>query len=147
MSVAGERPPPSRRIEGFRYVLAFAYGFLAFSAGGRSVYQLVVRFDDAPLAVSLSVVAALVYLVAAICMRRRGARIWRVAVAACSFELIGVLSVGTASVVSGDLLHRATVWSQYGRGYGFVPLVLPMLGLGWLLRRETRRDYGVGELG
>ena len=109
----------------------------------RSVYQLIVRFDDAPLAVSLSVVAALVYLVAAYCMRRRGARVWRVAVAACTFELVGVLTVGTVSVVSSDVFQRATVWSQYGSGYGFVPLVLPMLGLGWLLRRETRRDYGV----
>ena len=124
-------------------MLAFAYGFLAFSAGGRSVYQLIVRFDEAPLAISLSVVAALVYLVAAFCMRSRGARIWRIAVAACSFELVGVLSVGTASVLSSDLFQRASVWSQYGSGYGFVPLVLPLLGLGWLLRRETRLDYGV----
>ena len=143
MTGDGERRPRARRVEGWRYVLAFAYGFLAFSAGGRSVYQLIVRFDEAPLAISLSVVAALVYLVAAFCMRSRGARIWRIAVAACSFELVGVLSVGTASVLSSDLFLRASVWSQYGSGYGFVPLVLPLLGLGWLLRRETRLDYGV----
>ena len=143
MTGDGARRPRARRVEGFRYVLAFAYGFLAFSAGGRSVYQLIVRFGEAPLAISLSVVAALVYLVAAFCMRRRGARIWRIAVAACSFELVGVLSVGTASVLSSDLFQRASVWSQYGSGYGFVPLVLPLLGLGWLLRSETRRDYGV----
>ena len=30
----------------------------------------------------------------------------------------------------------ATVWSQYGLGYGFVPLVLPVVGLWWL--RRTR---------
>lgn len=143
MTARGERPSGARRVEGLRYVLAFAYGFLAFSAGGRSLYELIVRFDDAPLAILLSTLAALVYLTAAICMRRRGARIWRIAVACCSFELLGVLVVGTVSLASSHPFKLATVWSHYGSGYGFVPLVLPVLGLGWLLRRETRRDYGV----
>jgi hypothetical protein len=30
------------------------------------------------------------------------------------------------------------VWSSYGSGYGFVPLVLPVFGLLWL-RRWTKR--------
>ena len=143
MTTESERLAGARRIDGFRYVLAFAYGFLAFSAGGRSVYQLIGRFDEAPLAILLSTLAALVYLTAAVCMRRRGARIWRIAVGCCSFELIGVLVVGTISLAASHPFKLATVWSHYGSGYGFVPLVLPVLGLGWLLRRETRRDYGV----
>jgi hypothetical protein len=31
---------------------------------------------------------------------------------------------------------RATVWSHFGEGYGFVPLLLPILGL-WFLRRSN----------
>ena len=123
-------------------MLAFAYGFLAFSAGGRSVYQLATRFSEAPLAILLSTLAALIYLTAAVCMRRRGARTWRIAVGCCTFELVGVLVVGTASLASSDPFKLATVWSHYGSGYGFVPLALPVLGLAWLLRIETRRDYG-----
>ena len=32
-----------------------------------------------------------------------------------------------------------TVWSHFGSGYGFVPLVLPVLGLLWL-RTQGRAD-------
>jgi hypothetical protein len=51
--------------------------------------------------------------------------------------------VGTLSVVQpGDFAHP-TVWSGYGSGYGFVPLVLPMVGL-WWLRRTAAGDGGRG---
>jgi hypothetical protein len=36
------------------------------------------------------------------------------------------------------------VWSGYGSGYGFVPLVLPVFGLLWL-RHWTRRARSQGE--
>jgi hypothetical protein len=42
--------------------------------------------------------------------------------------------VGTASVIDRAAFPDATVWSGYGQGYGFVPLVLPVLGLLWLRR-------------
>jgi hypothetical protein len=35
----------------------------------------------------------------------------------------------------------ATVWSLYGDGYGYVPVVLPILGLLWL-RRSGRVTTG-----
>ena len=78
--------------------LVFLYGFFAFAAGGRSAYQLATRFDEAPLAVSLSVVAAAVYALAFTQLRRRDPRAWRLAVAACSFELVGVLVIGSVSL-------------------------------------------------
>jgi hypothetical protein len=31
------------------------------------------------------------------------------------------------------------VWSLFGRGYGFIPLLLPVLGLVWLYRRRPSR--------
>jgi Kef-type K+ transport system membrane component KefB len=127
---------------GLGQALVFLYGFFAFAAGGRSVYQVATRFDEAPVAVSLSVTAAAVYLLAFTQLRRRDPRAWRLAVAACSFELAGVLVVGSLSLALEDAFPRATVWSTYGIGYGFLPLVLPIVGLYWLLRPETRSEFG-----
>ena len=42
-------------------------------------------------------------------------------------ELAGVLTVGTLSLVKRDWFPDASVWSDYGIGYGFVPAVLRRL--------------------
>ncbi len=112
-------------------VLIFFYGLLAVAATGRSVYQLASDFHRAPTAYLLSAVAAVIYLVAfaAIIADRRLA-----AVAACSIELAGVLIVGTLSYVERHDFPDSTVWSGYGSGYGYLPLVLPVLALIWLRR-------------
>jgi hypothetical protein len=52
-------------------------------------------------------------------------------------ELAGVVVVGTLSLVRRDLFPDASVWSDYGIGYGFVPAVLPVAGLLWLRRRRA----------
>ncbi len=52
-------------------------------------------------------------------------------------ELLGVLVVGTLSIIDAELFPADTVWSFFGRGYLFIPLVLPILGIVWLVR--TRR--------
>ena len=57
-------------------------------------------------------------------------------------ELAGVLIVGTLDVV-WHIFPYATVWSQYGKGYFFMPLLLPFVGLAYMLRQETRVAYGV----
>ncbi|MEJ7772542.1 MAG: hypothetical protein WKF51_11625 [Geodermatophilaceae bacterium] len=57
-----------------------------------------------------------------------------------SVELIGVLVVGTLSILDSAAFPDETVWSQFGRGYGFIPLILPILGLLWL--RKTRPRPG-----
>ena len=57
-----------------------------------------------------------------------------------AFELTGVLVVGTLTVLDTGDFPDDTVWSVYGRGYGFVPLVLPLVGLWWL--RRTRPPVG-----
>ena len=54
--------------------------------------------------------------------------------AALALEAVGVVVVGTLSVVRPDLFPDQTVWSDFGVGYLFVPLVLPFVGLWWLLR-------------
>ncbi|HRN29093.1 MAG TPA: hypothetical protein PK890_05265, partial [Terrimesophilobacter sp.] len=105
-------------------ILIVVYGILALAALGRSGYQVATRFDEAPLAYSLSALAAVVYVVATIALVMPGAR-WRaVAWAAVSFELVGVLIVGTLSVVTPELFPDATVWSGFGIGYVLIPLVL-----------------------
>lgn len=115
-------------------VLTFLYGLLALAATGRSGYQIVAIFDEAPLAYLLSAVAAVIYVVAFVALLRDARRL---AFVACSVELVGVLAVGTLSVfVPGDF-PQETVWSYYGIGYAFLPLVLPVLAL-WWLRRASR---------
>jgi hypothetical protein len=98
--------------------------------------QIATKFSEAPVAYLLSAFAAAVYLCAAIGLARSGPRARQVATVAVTVELIGVLVVGTISLLQPDDFPDATVWSGYGEGYGFVPLVLPVLGLLWL--RHTR---------
>jgi hypothetical protein len=113
-------------------VLIGLYGLFALAAGARAGVQIVDRFADAPLAYLLSALAAVIYLVAMVGLIRGGPGGRRLALVCCAVELAGVLIVGTASLVARGAFPDETVWSVYGRGYGFVPLVLPVLGLIWL---------------
>jgi hypothetical protein len=114
---------------GLGRVLVFVYGIFALSATARAVVQLSTQASDAPLAYSLSLFSGIVYIIAtwALATDRR-----RVALVTICVELTGVLVVGTLS--HPDDIDRASVWSDYGNGYGFVPLVLPFVGLWWLWR-------------
>ena len=131
------RPARSRPVG---QVLIAAYAVFAVAAGARALAQISTKFDEAPLAYALSLLAALVYLVATIAFRKPGRRWFRVALAACLFEMVGVLAVGLWTFLEPDLFADDTVWSHFGQGYGFVPLVLPFLGLAWLrhVEPETR---------
>jgi hypothetical protein len=121
-------------------ILVAVYGVFAVAATGRSLVQLGTEADKAPLAYSLSLLAAVVYLVATTCLLLGGPRAWTVAVAACSVEAVGVLVVGTLSYVATDLFPDRTVWSHFGQGYGFLPLLLPAAGLAWLRHTSPRRS-------
>lgn len=125
-----------RRRQGIGRVLIAVYAVLALAATGRSFVQIVRRFDEAPLAYSLSALAAVVYIVATIALAMPGERWRRVALAAVVVELVGVLVVGTLSLVAPELFQHDSVWSRFGMGYLFIPAVLPILGLWWL--RATR---------
>jgi hypothetical protein len=113
-------------------VLVGLYGLFAVAAGARAAVQLATDFSAAPVAYLLSALAAVVYVVATIGLARGGRGGRRAALIACSVELTGVLVVGTLSLLDRGAFPDATVWSVYGQGYGFVPLVLPVLGLLWL---------------
>ncbi len=129
--------PDRHALGGPGVVLVVAYGVLALAATGRSVLQVLTNYEQAPLAYTLSAVAALVYLLATWCLIR-GGRWVRVGTWACTFELAGVLIVGAASYLAPEAFPDKTVWSHLGQGYGFVPLVLPVLGLLWF--RKVDRD-------
>jgi hypothetical protein len=129
--------PGTTRIGVHRTVVAL-YGVLTLAAMGRSIFQILTKFDDAPLAYSLSGIAAAVYALATVAVAlsaRLGMR--RIALGAISFELVGVLGIGTLSLARPELFPDATVWSQFGAGYIFIPLVLPVVGLWWLVRGRT----------
>ena len=123
-------------------VLVAVYAIFALAATARAGVQIATRFDEAPLAYLLSALAAVIYIVATVALARSGPMARRVAFIACSVELAGVLIVGTLSLAWPDAFPDETVWSGYGRGYGFVPLVLPVLGLLWL--RRSAGDERVG---
>ena len=114
--------------------LVAIYGVFAISAAARSAVQLVADFEQAPVAYSLSALAAVVYVVATLALASGTPTARRTAWVAVALELCGVLAVGTLSIVDPALFPDETVWSGYGSGYGYVPLVLPVLGLIWLWR-------------
>jgi hypothetical protein len=133
----------SPRHAGLGRVLVAVYGILAIAALGRSIFQIIDRFDEAPIAFTLSAVSAVVYVLATLSL----AFGWtRTAWATISFELIGVLVIGSISVVAPGVLgldevnpfgREATVWSVFGAGYLFIPLVLPVLGILWLRSQRS----------
>ena len=127
-----------RRVTGAGRLLVAVYALLAIAASSRAAVQIATEFDEAPVAYLLSALAAVVYVVATAALAGGGSRSHRVAVAACSFELAGVLAVGTLSLFDREAFPDASVWSVYGYGYGFLPLVLPVLALIWLRRHPAR---------
>ncbi|WP_285492758.1 hypothetical protein [Actinomadura sp. NBRC 104425] len=119
-------------------ILVAVYGIFALAAGARAGVQMATRFSDAPVAYSLSAFAAVVYVLATVALALGGRTSRRVALVSCSIELAGVLAVGTLSLADKEAFPDETVWSVYGQGYGFVPLVLPVIGLYWLWRSGRR---------
>jgi hypothetical protein len=138
-----ESPP---RPLGVGRLLIVVYAILALAATGRSAFQIISRFDEAPLAYTLSALSAVVYILATVALVAPG-RVWyRIAWITISFELLGVLVIGTISVVAPEVLglsssnpfgEQSTVWSAYGLGYLLIPLALPVLGMLWLYRRRA----------
>jgi hypothetical protein len=132
-------PGPADRAEratatGPGRVLIAVYAVFALAATARAGVQLATRFSEAPVAYLLSAFSGVVYILATVGLARTGPGARRLAWTAVLIELVGVLVIGSLSVFDPVAFPRATVWSGYGAGYGWVPLVLPVLGLLWLRR-------------
>lgn len=119
---------------GIGRLLIAVYAVFAVSASARALYQLLREFDEAPLAYSLSALSAVVYIFATVALAKPNLKV--LAQATIIFELVGVIGVGALSFVQPDLFAHPSVWSKFGQGYGFVPLLLPILGLVWLGKRK-----------
>ena len=122
-------------------LLVAVYAVLAIGATVRSLYELATKFSDAPVSYSLSLFAAVVYVVITVCLVRNTPRARAIAQTGMWIELVGVLVVGTLSIVNKDLFTNpetgkavSSVWYWFGRDYLFVPLVLPILGLRFIRR-------------
>lgn len=118
---------------GFGRLVVAVYAVFALAASARSLYQLSTRADEAPLAYGLSALAGLVYIAATYALATNRRQLASVTIA---FELIGVLVVGALTVFDPELFPESTVWSAFGIQYGFVPLVLPVVGLWWVYRNR-----------
>jgi len=129
---------PVRRTTGLGRALVAVYAVFAVAAVSRAAVQIATDFHAAPLAYLLSAFSGVVYVLATLGLGRTGPRWRRVAWVACTVELVGVLAVGALSLADAQAFPDSTVWSGFGSGYGYVPLVLPVLGLVYL-RRESGR--------
>lgn len=117
-------------------ILIAVYGVFALAATARAGVQIATKFSDAPIAYVLSAVAAVIYCAATYALAKATAVSRKVATIAIAVELAGVIGIGAFSYAAPEDFPDATVWSHFGQGYGFVPVVLPVLGLLWL--RRTR---------
>jgi integral membrane protein len=135
-------PTPPR--SGAHQVLLLLYALFTLAAGARSLVQLATKADEAPVAYTLSLLAAVTYALGWVAIRRASEGRTGFASRMLWIELAGVLTVGTLSLVERDWFPDATVWSDYGIGYGFVPAALPIAGLLWLRSRGAGRAGGHG---
>ncbi|MGW0760618.1 hypothetical protein ACWD1Y_29740 [Streptomyces sp. NPDC002814] len=129
----------SRLISGPGMLLVWLYGVMVVGAVSRSVVQIATEFDHAPLAYSLSAVAGLVYGFITYSLVRGGETARKVALVCCAAELLGVLTVGTWTLVDPSAFPDATVWSDYGMGYLFIPVLLPVSAMYWLWRARSEQ--------
>ncbi|MFF3348547.1 hypothetical protein [Streptomyces sp. NPDC002779] len=136
-AVEGKR---TRLISGPGMLLVWLYGVMVVGAVSRSAVQIATEFDRAPLAYSLSAVAGLVYGFITYTLVRGGEMARKAALVCCAAELLGVLVVGTWTLVEPSRFPDATVWSDYGMGYLFIPVLLPLSAIYWLRKAARPGD-------
>ena len=123
---------------GIGRLLIAVYAVFALSATARASYQLLFEFNQAPVAYSLSALAAVIYILATIALSRSG-QLWRrIAWGSVVFELLGVITVGILSLLLPQYFAHPSVWSEFGAGYAYIPAILPIFGIIWLARRDAK---------
>ena len=133
----------SRFIKGAGTVLAISYPLLAISTFFRATYQLFLKENvTSYVGPSLSLIASMCYMVAAIGFAVRRKWAWYLSVSVLGFETLMTLIVGTLSILYPQEIG-STVWRYFGIDYAFFPLFQPLIGLVWLLHPETLIAYGI----
>ena len=123
-----------RQTRGVGNLVIAIYAVFALSATVRAVYQLLRKYDEAPLAYWLSLVAGMVYVLATFAMAKGKYDLARITLI---FEFVGVITVGSLSYLVPSLFAHSSVWFHFGEDYGLIPLLLPIFGLWWI--RRTKR--------
>ncbi|WNM34025.1 hypothetical protein RKE30_28475 [Streptomyces sp. Li-HN-5-11] len=141
MAATEQKPARARLIGGPGMVLVWFYGVMVVGAVSRSAFQIATEFHRAPLAYSLSAVAGVVYGFITYSLVRGGETARRAALVCCAAELVGVLTVGTWTLVEPSAFPDATVWSQYGMGYVFIPVLLPVSAMYWLRKARKQQPH------
>jgi drug/metabolite transporter (DMT)-like permease len=120
------------------------YALFTLAAGARSLVQLATQAGEAPLAYTLSLLAAVTYALGWVAIRRASEGHTAFASRMLWVELAGVLTVGTLSVVRPGWFPDATVWSDFGMGYLFIPVLLPLSAMYWLRKGVLQRQQPEG---
>lgn len=115
------------------YLLTLVYGFWAVAALSRAIYQYLVRRPESFVPTHISAFVGALYLLILLGLRRRSRRAWSITFALLVVELAGVLVVGAVDLIWRPFPYT-TVWSGFGAGYLYIPLVLPIVGIWWMLR-------------
>lgn len=101
---------------------------------------------DGPLGSAIvSVLAGVVYLVAALGITHNGRRMRIIGWAAMVVCAVGPLLVGLLGLGIPELWATRSTWSAFGAHYSFIPLVLPVIGLVWLWWSNPRRIVELAE--
>ncbi|MGW6024519.1 hypothetical protein [Streptomyces sp. NPDC055099] len=132
MTVTEPARRKQRLITGPGILLVWLYGVMVVGAVSRSAVQISSDFHKAPLAYTLSALAGLVYGFITYSLVRGGEKARKAALVCCAAELVGVLAVGTWTLVEPSAFPDATVWSDFGMGYLFIPVILPVTAIFWL---------------
>lgn len=132
-------PQRTRLVGGPGMLLVWLYGVMVVGAVSRSVVQISTQFGRAPLAYSLSALAGVVYGFITYSLVRGGETARRAALVCCAAELVGVLTVGTWTMIEPSAFPDATVWSDFGMGYVFIPVLLPLSAMYWLRTAPSRQ--------
>ncbi|MYV55784.1 hypothetical protein [Streptomyces sp. SID3212] len=134
----------TRLVKGPGLLLVWLYGVMTVGAVSRSVYQIAAEYDRAPLAYLLSAVAAVVYVFITYTLVRGGETARKIALVCCGAELVGVLTVGVWTLADASAFADSTVWSSFGMGYLFIPVLLPVTGILWLRRPRVAESPRTG---
>lgn len=147
-------------------ILAVSYPVLALSTGVRAIYQI--AEGDSTNSPWLTLVAAVLYTIATIGFIKQPrpapknrkpkapsqfflmrwwralppAQAWKISIVILALETLMALLVGTFSYTNPGVFGR-NVWQYFGKDYGYLPLIQPILGLAWLLHPQTLRNYNI----
>ena len=129
---------PNRK--GAQQLFIAVYAIFALAASARALFQIATKFSEAPLAFSLSALAAMVYILVTVALIKASTPWLKLLRVTLIFELVGEVTVGILSITDPAAFAHPSVWSGFGQGYGYLPLLLPIAGLVWLSRHRTESN-------